>query len=158
MRKVVVNTTPLIALADVGQLELLHGLYEEIVIPAAVVNEIKSEPAKSAVESSPWIKVTQISDEGKKKYFRSKLHAGEVEVMILAEELNADLVIMDDNAAKKTAKFMGFNVTGTFGVITKAKKKGLLQEVRPVMEAVIEDGLYVSDSLRQIIFEMAGES
>ena len=55
--------------------------------------------------------------------FRVKLHAGEVEVMILADEMNADLLLMDDNAAKKTAKFLGMTVTGTLGILIRAKKE-----------------------------------
>lgn len=156
-RKVIVNTTPLIALADIGHLDLLQKLYGEIIVPQAVANEIMSEPTKTMVAASPWIKVQRISDESQKKYFRSRLHAGEVEVMILADELNADLLVLDDNAAKKTAKFMGYKVTGTFGLLTKAKAKGYIKEVKPLMEAVIDDGLYVSDNLKKIILEMAGE-
>ena len=48
MRKVVVNTTPIIALANIGCLNLLHELYDEIIIPSAVNNEIISEPLRLA--------------------------------------------------------------------------------------------------------------
>lgn len=158
MRKVIVNTTPIIALADIGQLDLLQKLYGEITIPKAVEDEILSEPAKTAVKSCKWIRICNISDDSQKKFFRSRLHAGEVEVMILADELKADLVIMDDNAAKKTAKFMGLEVTGTFGVLTKAKRKGFIDQVKPFMDALIEDGLYINETLRQVILEMAEEA
>ncbi len=60
MLKVVSNTTPLIALADIGQLDLLQKLYEEVYIPEAVFKEIQSELAKTAVASSKWFKVTTI--------------------------------------------------------------------------------------------------
>ena len=62
MCKVVSNTTPLIALADLGYLELLHKLYGEVYIPEAVLNEIKTEPARTAVMSSTWIKVKAIEN------------------------------------------------------------------------------------------------
>ena len=62
MRKVVANTTPLIALADIGQLELLHHLYGEILIPAAVMDEIESEPARTLVTNADWIKQISIND------------------------------------------------------------------------------------------------
>lgn len=57
MRKVVVNTTPIIALADIGHLDLLRKLYGEIIIPQAVNQEILSEPAKRLVTTSDWIRV-----------------------------------------------------------------------------------------------------
>ena len=55
MRKVVSNTTPLIALADIGQLELLHKLYGEIMIPEAVFNEVESELARMMVSKAEWL-------------------------------------------------------------------------------------------------------
>ena len=52
MRKVIVNTTPLIALANIDQLELLHKLYENIISPQAVLDEIIREPARQKVRSA----------------------------------------------------------------------------------------------------------
>ena len=157
MRKVIVNTTPLIALANIDQLELLHKLYENIIIPQAVLDEIIREPARQKVRSASWIRVDSIKDESQKDMFRARLHAGEVEVMILAREQNADLVIMDDDAAKKTAKFLGFNVTGTLGVLLKAKREGYLDKVEPVMNDMIRDGLFISDTVKGYVLKEAGE-
>ncbi len=157
MRKVIVNTTPLIALADIGQLELLHELYEEILIPEAVWEEVESEPAKTMVSDADWIKKVKITHTEEKRLFRAKLHAGEVEAIILADENAADLVIMDDNAAKKTAKFLGFRVTGTLGVIIKAKEAGLIDSVAPLFDRLIEDGLYIDERTRRMALKAAGE-
>lgn len=96
MRRVIANTTPLIALANIDRLELLHELYGTIIVPQAVVDEIISEPAKQRVRSATWIKVEAIQDPSQKDIFRARPHAGEVEVMILAREQNADLVIMNN--------------------------------------------------------------
>ena len=157
MRRVIANTTPLIALANIDRLELLHELYGTIIVPQAVVDEIISEPAKQRVRSATWIKVEAIQDLSQKDIFRARLHAGEVEVMILAREQNADLVIMDDNAAKKTAKFLGLNVTGTLGILLKAKKEGYLEMVEPIMNELIRDGLFISDTVKGYVLKEAGE-
>lgn len=157
MRRVIANTTPLIALANIDRLELLHELYGTIIVPQAVVDEIISEPAKQRVRSATWIKVEAIQDSSQKDIFRARLHAGEVEVMILAREQNADLVIMDDNAAKKTAKFLGLNVTGTLGILLKAKKEGYLEMVEPIMNELIVDGLFISDTVKGYVLKEAGE-
>ncbi len=157
MRKVVSNTTPLIALADIGHLDLLQKLYGEILIPEAVLNEIKTEPAKTVVNNCSWIKVKKIKKNDEKSLFRAKLHAGEVEVMILADEMNADLLLMDDNAAKKTAKFLGMTVTGTLGILIRAKKEGYIPAVRPLLDALLADGLYISDAVRDYVLEAARE-
>lgn len=157
MRKVVANTTPLIALADIGQLDLLRQLYGEIWIPPAVLKEIESEPAKTRIRNASWIKVVEIEKETGFE-FSSRLHAGEIEVIRLAQEQKADLLLMDDNAAKKTAKFIGMSVTGSLGVLIKAKKEGLIPEVKPMMEALIQDGLYVDETIQKMVLEASGEN
>lgn len=158
MRKVIANTTPLIALGSTGYLNLLHELYGEIVIPQAVMDEIRSEPARSAVKHSDWIKVRAVADNSQKKLFRARLHAGEVEVMILAEEMDADLLIIDDNTAKKTAKYLGMNVTGTLGVLLRAKREGHLDAVKPVLAAIKADGLFITDEIVAYVLREAGEA
>lgn len=71
------NTTPLIALANINRLELLHELYGDIIIPQAVMDEIIREPAKQQVRRATWIKVESIQDISQKDIFRARLHAGE---------------------------------------------------------------------------------
>ena len=157
MRKVVANTTPLIALADIGKLDLLHQIYNEIYIPRAVQEEIISEPAKTLVSNSDWIKVIDIQNESQKSTFSTRLHSGEIEVILLSQEQNADLLIMDDNAAKKTAKFLGLSVTGTLGVIIKAKQEGLIDSVKEIIDQLLLDGLFMDDRLINRVLESAGE-
>lgn len=77
--------------------------------------------------------------------------------MILAQEENADLVIIDDNAAKKTARFLGLKVIGTLGILILAKREGHLKAVKPVMEALARDGLFIVEEVRQYVLEAAGE-
>ena len=157
MRKVVVNTTPLIALAGIGQLELLHQLYGEIMIPKAVLDELESEPAHSLVLKADWIQKKAIEHPERKDLFRARLHSGEVEVMILSEEESADLVIMDDNTAKKTAKFLGWNVTGTLGILVKAKQDSLIKKVAPLIQSLIDDGFFVDAKTKILVLRNAGE-
>ncbi len=156
MRKVVVNTTPLIALAEIGELSLLRKLYSEIYIPTAVFDEIKSEPAYSEVRNNlDWIHVVEIVDLSKKKMFQTRLHAGEVEVMIYASEVGADLVILDDKLARRTAKYLDLCITGTIGVVLKAKQCGIIQKVRPIINKIVQNGLYISDELMDQIMKIA---
>ena len=90
--------------------------------------------------------------------YKPKLHDGEVEVMILAQEgTTDDLVVIDDNAAKKTAKYLGLKVTGTIGVLLKAKREGLIPEIVSVLNKMEKNGFYISESLKQMIIEQAGE-
>ena len=158
MDKVIVNSTPVIGLANIGKLDVLRQMYGTITIPQAVFDEIKSPSVQRQVNANwDWIRVEQISDTSQKQMYRAKLHAGEVEVMILAQEKKADLVILDDNAAKKTAKFLGLRVIGTLGILVLAKKRGYIKEVSPVLDALKRDGFFVSDDLCDLVLRQADE-
>ena len=161
MRRVIVNSTPLIVLCNVGRLEILRTLYTEITIPEAVFAEVtkKEDSACQIVKNSlDWIRVERILSPSDKKMYQAKLHDGEVEVMILAQEGTADdLVVIDDNAAKKTAKYLGLKVTGTIGVLLKAKREGIIPEIASVLEKMKKNGFYISESLEQLVLEQAGE-
>ena len=153
MRKVIVNSTPLIVLCGIGKLNILKEMYEEIIIPSAVFREVTAKDDSACVQ----IKSAGAWDHGEKKMYKAKLHDGEVEVMILAQERNADLVILDDNAAKKTAKYLGLTVTGTLGVLVKAKHQGIIEEVRPLLSEMRQNGFYVSKTVESMVLEQAGE-
>ena len=162
MLRVIVNSTPLIALCNISRLDLLQKVYGRIVIPQAVFDEVteKDDSACRQIKQRPdWIEVKQISDNSQKQMYRAKLHDGEVEVMILAQELpTADLLIIDDNAAKKTAKFLGLHVTGTLGVLLKAKRMGLVEEIAPLIEDLCKNGFYVDETVKAMALKQASEN
>lgn len=161
MRRVIVNSTPIILLSNINQLELLKQLYETITIPQAVYDEVTAKPdsaCQNLKNHFDWIKVEKIRNPIQKKMYEAKLHDGEVEVMILAqEELKADLVILDDNSAKKTAKFLELSVTGTLGVLVKAKQLNYIEKVKPLMDALIANGFFVTQNVYSMVLEQAGE-
>ncbi len=161
MRKVVVNSTPLIALSHVGQLNLLRDIYGTIIIPDAVFQEISAKKGsvceKAVTCSLDWIQVKKIQNEMVKQFYKTQLHAGEVEVMILAKEEDADLVIIDDNNAKKHAKYLELTVTGTLGVLLKAKSSGYIDKVEPIINEMQSQGIYISDKVREMCLRMANE-
>ena len=160
MRKEVVNSTPLIVLCGIGKLELLREMYEEISIPLAVFREVTAKDDSACVQlrsAGAWVHVEQIKDYSEKKMYKARLHDGEVEGMILAQEQKADLVVIDDNAAKKTAKYLGLTVTGTLGILVKAKQCGIIKEVRSLLSEMKQNGFYVSDNVERLVLEQAGE-
>lgn len=67
------------------------------------------------------------------------------------------MVVLDDNAAKKTAKYLGLTVTGTLGVLLKAKHEGLIQEVKPLLSEMKEKGFYISDAVEKLVLNQARE-
>ena len=77
--------------------------------------------------------------------------------MILAQEQGAELVIIDDNAAKKTAKYLGLKVTGTLGVVLRAKNEGLIKSVKTIMEKLSNDGFFIGEEVKRLVLREAGE-
>ena len=101
---------------------------QRFVLPEAVYREVteKDDSACQVLKTAlNWIHVEKIANQSDKKMYKAKLHDGEVEVMILAQEGTADdLVVIDDNAAKKTAKYLGLKVTGTIGSPFESQERG----------------------------------
>ena len=160
MRRVVVNSTPLIALAKAGQLDLLRRMYGEIIIPEAVFREVtdKDDVAAQGVKASlDWIRIRCVDSATDRRMYSAKLHDGEVEVMLLAQEIRAETVIIDDGAAKRTAEYLGLPLTGTLGVIIKAKAQGLLEAVMPVVQRMEQNGMYFSKALKALVRKLTGE-
>ncbi len=156
MRKVVVNSTPLIILCKIGRLDILQKLYHEIFIPTAVYREVTVVEDSACIQiknALEWVHVESIREYTDK----TKLHDGEVEVMILAQEQKADLVIIDDNAAKKTAKYLGLTVTGTLGVLIKAKRQGIIDSLYPFLAEMKQNGFYIDPMLEEMVLQQAGE-
>ena len=161
MRRVIVNSTPLLVLGNIGQLDILCKMYGEIIIPEAVYREVteKDDAASQAVcAADNWIKVEAVQNLNEYALYSARLHAGEVETMILAQQSpKADLIVLDDNAARKTAEFLGLTVTGTIGILLKAKQNGIVAQIKPLLNEIMQNGFFISDRLLQMILQAAGE-
>lgn len=159
MPKVVSNTTPIISLLKIGRLEILKDLYKEIYIPQEVFSEIEAGKHKKNylnLSEFEWIKIEQIQDRKSIAYFLD-LDKGEAEAIILATEIEADLILLDEALGRFHAKNTGLKVTGTIGVLIKAKKKGLISEVKPLIFELREQGIWLSDGLIDRILELTHE-
>ena len=154
MRRVIVNSTPLIALCNADLLNILKKIYGSIIIPKAVFDEVTAQ----IKQNLDWITVETITNIEDRKMYKAKLHAGEVDVMILAQaDPKADLVIIDDNAAKKTAKYLGLTVTGTLGVLIKAKQSGIISSVKNAITKIQSNGFYINENIIKLALKQAGE-
>jgi predicted nucleic acid-binding protein len=157
----VVDATTIISLAIVDKFDLLHKLYAKVFVPKAVYEEIlaggESNPGFKEVQAAKWIKVEQISDERAKGFLLLELNEGESESIILAEEKGVDLVVLDEKLAREVAKLRGLKITGTLGILIKAKKIGLVKEIKPLVEALIENGIWISEDVYKSVLQEAGE-
>lgn len=161
MRKVVVNSTPLIALYRIGKLDLLKEIYGRVIIPYAVYEEVilesSTKESNDFIQESGFIDIMKIKNEEAKRLFVTSLHKGEVEVMILAKEIESDLCIIDDLLARRYAKYYDLNITGTIGVVLKAKEQGIISRVKPIMDELIDSGIYIDSKLYNKVLEISEE-
>lgn len=160
-RLAVANTTPIIALAMIGKLDVLQQLYSEVVIPTAVQLEILaggiSNIGVAELQKCPWIQATALQDPGRADLL-ADLDRGEAEAIALALELKADLLIIDERLARRHARRLGLKLTGTLGVLLEAKRQGFVPAVKPLVDRLLQGGIRLSDSLVAQVLVLAGEN
>lgn len=160
-RLVVSDSSPLIHLARIGRLGLLRQLFGEITIPQAVYREVvvegRGKPGSEQIASAPWIRTASIRGETLKRALLIFLDEGEAEAIVLAVEMNADLVLLDEREARIQAKRLGLRVTGTLGILLKSKKAGLVENLREELAELKRTGFRISSTLEQEILNKAGE-
>lgn len=157
---IVINTSPWIALSICAKTELLKQLYEEVYMPIGVKEEILigGEEKVGVIElgKSSWLKVEEVTDIEKPKLLY-ELDRGEAEVIILAKEKKIKEVLIDEKVARMQAKILGLEVIGTLGLLLMAKKKGLLSEIKPLIEKMLQRGIWIRSETVKGILEEAGE-
>jgi predicted nucleic acid-binding protein len=159
MRKVISNTTPILSLLKIGKLELLHTLYGQVVVPEAVYREVMAGNDKeyfADLRDFAWLTVETIGSVTARQLLFD-LDDGEAETIVLAQEQAADLVIIDEKSGRRYAEQLGLTLTGTVGVLLKAKERGLIDEVAPLLYELQKRQSWMSDSLIQTALELAGE-
>ena len=132
---VILNNTPLVALWSIGHLTLLRDLYGEVLIPQAVYEEFLATERlvrQVALGEAPWIKIMPLVNPRQALVYVG-LDQGEAEVLALANEQSARLVIIDERKGRRYAKRLGLPLTGTVGVLLTAKNNGLISALAPLI-------------------------
>jgi uncharacterized protein len=161
-RPVVSNSGPLIALAAIARLDLLRALFGRIVIPQAVYEEVvirgQDEPGSVEVEAAAWIEVRQTKDHLAIDLLREALDAGESEAIVLAQELSARYVLLDDALARRKTRLIGLPMIGTLGLVLMAKEMGLVPAVKPVLDELGQTEFRMSEQVYLEVLTKAGEA
>ena len=157
---IVINTSPWIALSICGKTELLKQLYEEVYMPVGVKEEIltggKEKVGVAELRKSSWLKVEEVTDIEKLKLLY-ELDRGEAEVIILAKEKKIREVLIDEKVARMQAKILELEVVGTLSLLLRAKKKGLLSEIKPLIEKMLQRGIWIRSKIIKGMLKEAGE-
>lgn len=154
---VVPDAGPLIYLAGAGRIELLRALYTSVVVPRVVFDEVTVAGAgligSAEVAAASWMQVVNLAPDAS---LLGRLDAGEAAAIPLAEALGA-ILLVDDGEARAVAGERGIPVVGSLGVLLGAKQRGHLDAVRPVLNRMMELGMFVSAGLRARVLTLAGE-
>jgi len=150
---VVSDTSPIINLAAIGQLHLLPQLYGTVIIPQSVYNEIVvagiGQPGAKEIADAMWVEVRTVVDRTLVLSLETELDSGEAEAIVLAAELGADLLLIDERKGRVTANRLQVNYIGLLGILISAKHQGLITSVTHLMDDLrnianfwIDDALY----------------
>jgi hypothetical protein len=154
------NRSPLILYAKIERLDLLHAVFSEVLIPPAVWVEVveggSDRAGASEVSSSAWIKIRELSSRSQQHSgLIPPLDLGESEAIMLAQELRPDYpIILDDLNARRIARSRGLEVIGSASVLLRAKRRGIVPSIAPLVDQLEAAGLYLSESLyRDLLLE-----
>jgi predicted nucleic acid-binding protein len=146
---IISDTSCLIILKKINQLEILTKLYSKVWVTPEVLQEFGEELV--------GIEVRRASDNNLIQVFSRMVDLGEASALALAIETKNSLLILDDKKARKLAETLGLATTGTLGVLLKAKRSGYIQSMRDVLTSLNTTDFRISDKIVKEILKEAGE-
>lgn len=150
---VISNSSPLIALCQIGRLDLLGQLHPQILIPPAVAKEV--EPTIARLPG--WVEVKPLRLPPRPDTVSGSIGPGEHEVISLGLELSAVRPILDERPARRLAASLGLAVIGTIGLLLAAKDRGLLAKIRPELDRLLTARFFMDQELYDRAITLAGE-
>jgi len=154
---VIADSGPIFSLAILDNLDLLNQIFDEIKIPKAVWDEVsldKTTKFYNKINAFFKPKVKKIKSFNELTFV---MDYGESESVVLYKELNANFLLVDDKKARNIAENLGVNCIGTLGVLSVAKNKGLINELRPKFKTLIENNRHYSIKLLNNLLERDNE-
>ena len=149
---IVSDTSSLINLARIGELNLLNKLYGEIIVPEAVWKEVVVDgvgrPGAEDIQKADWIKRAPVKNRNLVRALMLDLDAGEAQAIALSLELEAELLLMDERLGRESAHYFGLRYIGLIGVLIEAKHRGLILDVKSSLDTLRDKaGFRIAQSL-----------
>ncbi|MBK8562113.1 MAG: DUF3368 domain-containing protein [Saprospiraceae bacterium] len=159
---VISDTSPISNLFVIGRLDLLQEIYQQIILPQAVYDELMKLKSFGydiqEIDKLVWMVVKKPVNSQQVLLLRMNLDAGESEAIVLSQETNADLLLIDERAGAKKAKELGLKTIGLLGVLVKAKDLGMFDSLKSILEELQEKaGFWLSAKLKKEILDAVGE-
>ena len=156
---IVSDTSPIIALAVCGKLDLLDKLFDQVYIPQAVYNELAIPDKPKSREIIEWAKNKVIPAKNRTAISALSLNLdpGESEALSLYWETKADFLLIDEKRGRIIAIRNGIKTIGTIGILLFAKQRRLISLVKPFLDILMNNSFRISDILYNQILERTGE-
>ncbi len=148
---VISDASPLIALVDIGQIDLLRQMYQRVLITDIVKGEIHAD-------LPDWIEVSTDYEVQQYQLLRLELDMGEASAIALALKRTGSRIILDERKGRMVAKRLNLKITGTVGLIIKAKEAGLITSGKDLLAQLEAHGFWLSEKLKQQILARMGET
>jgi predicted nucleic acid-binding protein len=160
-KPVVSNSSPIIHLAKIGHLNLLQEFFCELLIPEAVYEECitdgKGRTEVSLIKQASWLRVVQVANQNLFKLLNSEIDRGEAEAITLALESQASLILLDDSDAREKARLYQLPITGTLGLLLRARKSGKVTSLSEKLDALRNTGFWLNAELGHRLLSEVGE-
>ncbi len=157
---IVADSSPIISFARAKKLHLIHGVYDSVIIPPGVYDEIvvngKGKPGAEEVKKATWITLHKIKNQDEVENLKEKFGLGESEGIVLAQELEA-ILLADEWAVIKEARKRGIEIASTHLVLVEAKRKNLIKSVKVELDELIATGFRTTPLLIKKVLQKAGE-
>ena len=160
---IVADAGPLIGLTITGRVEILGALFERILIPRAVLEELQIEASRpgsvalSKARDKGWLSAGDAPKNTDMTQLTELLDRGEAEAIVLAQSRDARLLI-DERKGRAVARSRGVRVIGTGGVLLLAKREHVIDQIAPLLDELASHGYRLSDELRRELLVLAGEA
>ena len=158
---IIVNSTPLISLAVIHQLELLQKIFCNVYLPRTVNNEVIvdgiGKVGHTELSAIDWFQIVDPLNMPLKHSVMLHLDEGEADVITIAKDKSISLVCIDEYAGRQYASLLGLDVIGTLGILLIAKKRGYIPLLKPLLDTLILNQRHISRGLYDEILIKAGE-
>lgn len=149
-KTIISDTSCFIILTNIGELDLLQKVYGQIVTTIEVA-------AEYGERLPDWVVIESVNDKHSQKILETQVDKGEASALALAIETSDSTIIVNDYRARKVAEKLGINYTGTIGVIIKAKLKGIILSIKPLLAKIRQTEFRITDEIERQALKEADE-
>jgi len=149
-KAIISDTSCFIVLSNIGELNLLKSLYGQIITTIEIANEFGEE-------MPDWVTIIEVNDKYRQQLLEMQIDKGESSAIALALETPDSTIILDDFKARKIAEHLGLKITGTIGVIVKAKLNGIIPSIKPILSKIRTTDFRLTAELEILALKEAGE-